>query len=144
MIAWFRIIEREIATFNWSSFLTARMLSLETAPSGQLRCERLKYFSASLLQQPQKRFSPFTPLSLFANLQQWVVDFLFYESTSMVHIAVCGQKHYSAENWPCFSNHILRQGSQHPLHHSQMLQVVMCLKKCFPLAEEASRHISEI
>lgn len=42
--------KKEIATFNKSSFLTARMLSLETAPSGQFSLVRLKYFSAPLLQ----------------------------------------------------------------------------------------------
>lgn len=42
--------KKEIATFNKSSFLTARMLSLETAPSGQFSLVRLKYFSVPLLQ----------------------------------------------------------------------------------------------
>lgn len=44
-----------------------------------------------------------------------------------------GNKNQSANNLLCSSNHMLWQRPQNPLHHGQMLQVVMCLKKCFTL-----------
>jgi hypothetical protein len=94
------------------------MLSFDTAPSGQFNSRPYRtYFSERRLLFSTKNITS---------------DFQTRKGSTLMPYTMI-QTHHIDGHILCPFDHVLRNGSKHPFHHRQMLQIFMCLKQGIPL-----------